>query len=528
MMILRLAGDPSALSRLEPINQMTEKGKSSRMPGLRIPTSLAKSMPFVVGLNLGTSILGNRRSCIVGSAVVVSIVVSSISLFPRFETSHRSLDTQVEAKLSLVRSTNKVALSQDGPASLTGITSCAASGCHGKPEGSQPAWKSSYRVWASRDPHAQSFSTLWNDRSKQIVGILAESNGSATNNPTQARPIALDAKQHWLILKERCTLCHSTAIVENASMGLAYTDGVSCQSCHGAAEHWLGEHIQKRWADKEKADLEKAWDYKKALGLHRLNDLTVRCDTCVGCHIGAPGKEVNHDLIAAGHPRLVFDFPRYMNMLPTHWDEAKPGGHALWAIGQRQSALASLRLINHHAANTSSQSAWPEFSDYNCLSCHRDLGAKGKSSDLYQSAQHPNWELGAWYFPGYLGWDLKKLDDEFARPYPNRQAVVDSTNEVAIPKLLTSENSGAMFEAITVLPRTNNWDELAQWHLTVNAIIAEMKPRFRDLSQLESLNEQLMLELKRMPHEESLDSKLSLILSKIRDHVRELVNKGDQ
>src|SRR5205807_1861790 len=84
-------------------------------------------------------------------------------------------------------------------------------------------------------------------------------------------------------------------------------------------------------------------------------------ETCVGCHVGSPAvpafpgaRDVNHDLIAAGHPRLNFEFAAFLFNLPRHWNEEKktpsPGAEGgTWVVGQAITAKAALELLAHRA-----------------------------------------------------------------------------------------------------------------------------------------------------------------------------------
>ncbi len=116
------------------------------------------------------------------------------------------------------RNVSRLEPSQTNPNSrLTSIISCANSGCHGGASDPENHWKSSYEVWASRDPHALAYSTLWNERSKQIIAALPATGG-------------IDIRQQY------CVACHSTVQRENRSKELHFADGVNCQSCHGGAK----------------------------------------------------------------------------------------------------------------------------------------------------------------------------------------------------------------------------------------------------------------------------------------------------
>jgi len=93
---------------------------------------------------------------------------------------------------------------------------------------------------------------------------------------------------------------------------------VSCEACHGNAGQWLQPHTS--W----KGDRTESY---KQTGLKPLYDLGERALACAGCHMGAPAdgdhpvRDMNHDMIAAGHPRLNFDFAEYQRRLPKHWQE---------------------------------------------------------------------------------------------------------------------------------------------------------------------------------------------------------------
>jgi hypothetical protein len=98
------------------------------------------------------------------------------------------------------------------------------------------------------------------------------------------------------------------------------------------------------------------------------------------CHVGpndAAGvrQVVDHDLIAAGHPRLNFDFHSYFQSLPAHWDRTRdeqrqgPGFHGKsWAAGEKEQQK-SLELLADLQP-----SAPPDFALLDCAACHHALG----------------------------------------------------------------------------------------------------------------------------------------------------------
>jgi hypothetical protein len=113
---------------------------------------------------------------------------------------------------------------------------------------------------------------------------------------------------------------------------------------------------------------------------------------------------VNHDLIAAGHPRLNFEFAAFLANMPPHWVEDTRGNFPAraWAIGQAATAKAAADLLAHrarHAAN----SPWPEFSEYDCFACHHDLADqqwRRKPASPGRSPGIPAW--GSWAYPPAL------------------------------------------------------------------------------------------------------------------------------
>src|SRR5262249_35632430 len=150
---------------------------------------------------------------------------------------------------------------------------------------------SEYGTWLACDPHARAYEVLLDYRSKEIVKNYYN------------LPAAHLARPQKLTL---CLKCHVAPEVNARPCvpELFHADGVSCESCHGPAGKWLGLHYQAAWKALDRAE-------KEALGFRTTKDVVVRARLCAGCHVGAPGMDVNHDLIAAGHPRLNFEFAAY-------------------------------------------------------------------------------------------------------------------------------------------------------------------------------------------------------------------------
>jgi hypothetical protein len=229
-----------------------------------------------------------------------------------------------------------------------GVASCASTACHGGngPRGSKG---SEYTTWVLDDRHTQAYQILFDDRSR-----LIEKNLRHLKNVKEAHAEA----------DQLCQRCHAM----NAENGphrdsFVRNDGIGCESCHGPAQEWLGLHYARDWRDKKPEE-------KRKLGYWPLKSLGERARLCVSCHVGDTEKQVNHDLIAAGHPRLNFEFGAFQAIMPKHWREAgenaRPDFEArAWAVGQVVSAQAALALLGHRARTTSSP--WPEFAEYDCF-----------------------------------------------------------------------------------------------------------------------------------------------------------------
>jgi hypothetical protein len=90
-------------------------------------------------------------------------------------------------------------------------------------------------------------------------------------------------------------------------------------------------------------------------------------------------------MIAAGHPDLIFQLDLYSANQPPHWrlqDEAQnqqapkdPNyGVRLWAVGQ----AVQLREALDRLARRARSDKWPEFSEYDCFSCHHSVYTNGR------------------------------------------------------------------------------------------------------------------------------------------------------
>ena len=152
----------------------------------------------------------------------------------------------------------------------------------------------------------------------------------------------LDAHENPLCLK-----CH--APVPNAR-----AEGVGCSACHGPSEKWLSEHYLPDWKAKSNRD---KWT---ETGFVPTKNLVARISNCATCHVGSADREVNHDLIAAGHPRLAFEYTRfhYQEGYRKHWEERTPQPDfevRAWVIGQAASLRAAVEVLRSRATFSNEQ-----------------------------------------------------------------------------------------------------------------------------------------------------------------------------
>lgn len=265
----------------------------------------------------------------------------------------------------------------------TPATTCAAAGCHGGQEVGRPG--SEYAPWATGDPHARAYQVLSSDLSTRIGRALG------LGRPQQARA---------------CLACHAVdadkVYAGELLPGRAHAEGVACNACHRPSGAWLTAHYRPGW--KAQSARAKADRY----GFAPTKNLAARITACAGCHVGEPGREVTHDLIAAGHPRLAFEYTRYhySPAYAKHWTEPVPNPAfelRAWAIGQVVSLRAAVRLLADRARRADKHPAttpWPELAEWSCYACHQGLtpGPRrgGRSPGL------PGWQ--PWYaaLPGLL------------------------------------------------------------------------------------------------------------------------------
>jgi hypothetical protein len=231
-----------------------------------------------------------------------------------------------------------------GAVTYTGAGSCNASNCHGSvwPKTGGKINQNEYNLWASKDKHTKAYAVLLEPRSKMI-----------------ARNLKIDKPETAAV----CLDCHATnAPPAQQATSFQISDGVGCESCHGPAGAWLGPHVTHDWTHEQSVKL----------GMVDTKNVRKRTEVCLSCHLGNDKKTVDHDLIAAGHPALIFELETFSELMPAHFRKENEKVDTLhrWAqaqpIGLRES-VSQLQRVSSKA------DGWVDFGEFECMSCHHAL-----------------------------------------------------------------------------------------------------------------------------------------------------------
>jgi hypothetical protein len=242
----------------------------------------------------------------------------------------------------------------------TGPGSCAAAACHGaiRPVAGSRILQTEYTTWIAQDRHARAAEVLSNAvsvRMGKILGLPAAANRAP-----------------------KCLACHTLDAPEAQQARSFLSEGVSCEACHGPASAWLGPHTTKGWTHAQSVQA----------GMTDTKDLVTRTEVCLTCHLGTAEKFVDHEMIAAGHPDLVFDLEAFSAAMPRHWrplTEADPFAPVrAFSVGQ----LVHLRSSLERLARRVKGPVWPEYAELDCFACHHSLS---RAEDSWrQSAGYDN------------------------------------------------------------------------------------------------------------------------------------------
>ena len=226
-----------------------------------------------------------------------------------------------------------------------------------KPRAGSRIQQNEYSTWVVSDKHARAYNAL--------TGAVGERIG---------RNLGIGKSEE----SPKCLACHALDVpAEQRAKTFDLSDGVSCESCHGPASAWLGQHTTRGWTHAQSV----------ALGMYDTRDLAKRTEKCLSCHLGGQEKFVDHEMIAAGHPDLYFELDSFSAVMPRHWKvprESAPGvpeqadpmsGVRDWGTGQAVQFRAWLVRLQERAHGKT----WPEYSELQCFACHHSLTAPEQS-----------------------------------------------------------------------------------------------------------------------------------------------------
>lgn len=253
---------------------------------------------------------------------------------------------------------------------FTGAGSCSSVNCHGgvSPRPNERVKLNEYSTWIVEDKHAKAYRVLFNEQSKRMAKILK-----------------IDKPE----TSAKCLDCHATNVATDMrTRSFDISDGVSCESCHGPAEQWLGPHTRKDWSHEQSVKV----------GMYDTKNVIRRAEKCLTCHLGTAEKWVDHEMIAAGHPDLKFELDTYTAVMPPHWQETDDKGPwfgpRAWALGQAVALRDSMKRLARRAESEPWHQAWPELAEFDCYACHHSL-------------REPSWRQARGYkgTPGYPTWN---------------------------------------------------------------------------------------------------------------------------
>ena len=153
--------------------------------------------------------------------------------------------------LSFLLSASVVTADDAGDKHL-GVATCAGSTCHGstRPFADSRIRQDEYFIWQRKDAHARAYDTLRSERSQSIARKLGVADAATA---------------------PRCLVCHADNVPE-AQRGERFqlSDGIGCETCHGASEHWIGPHTAGYIQRKGPQDPARNWAAGQAEGARKV------------------------------------------------------------------------------------------------------------------------------------------------------------------------------------------------------------------------------------------------------------------
>lgn len=260
------------------------------------------------------------------------------------------------AALGLMPAMAVAPLQSSGGFTHVGVASCSGSTCHGRAEATgKIVRQDELRIWQDESSPSGAHSRAWR--------VLAEPRGKAI-----ARRLGIGEAT----TAPMCLGCHTTPAPRGArGPRFQVSDGISCEGCHGAAGGgWLSSHYA----------VGASHSANVARGMVPLENPRARAAQCLDCHFGSAdlGQFVNHQIMAAGHPRISFELDLFSTLQQHHDEDAdyvarkgRTNSVQVWAIGQAMALDRALSLFSNPARGT--EGMFPEFYFFDCHTCHRRI-----------------------------------------------------------------------------------------------------------------------------------------------------------
>ncbi|WP_254508393.1 multiheme c-type cytochrome [Anatilimnocola floriformis] len=337
-----------------------------------------------------------------------------------------------------------------------GSLSCNSTACHGNEplDIKVPRKTEEFSRWMYADPHQNAARTLASEKYRDI--LVRTSN----RDDNQADPKIL----------ARCAKCHDPLSgTGDHSTVSEFGHGIGCESCHGNAEKWLARHYERDISRPELAEL----------GMFDTKDLRTRGQQCASCHVGSADRDMDHDMIAAGHPPLRFELSAYHDLIPNkHWNdnrerlEKRDFQVQLWAAGQTAAATARMELLA--ARSTPAKPNWPELAESNCFSCHATI--RGQGQGTINRVGRPQWSPWNLTFVADNS-SLTSLRELFRNDFAPAQIQTAKLSKEAKQQLQESLTSQEVTSraALTMVTKsldsnTADWESRCQQYLALTAV----------------------------------------------------------
>jgi hypothetical protein len=233
-----------------------------------------------------------------------------------------------------------------------GVAACSSTVCHGEiaPKSGSDVALNEYVIWKKQDKHAEAYRVLTGKAARQIGEKLG------VGEPTRAK-ICLD--------------CHTDNVSSSRrDFKFQIDEGVTCESCHGGGEDWIKSHSSPTVSHADNI----------AAGMYPTEQPLARARLCLGCHLGTKDQFAAHSIMAAGHPRLIFELDAFSTNQPAHFkvddDYVRRKGRLdranLWLVGQLESARQMLELLQSPLLQPEGV-LYPELALYDCSGCHHSF-----------------------------------------------------------------------------------------------------------------------------------------------------------